>query len=130
MILLIMIRYYFSWRGLVSTSTHIFSVGKYYTVISPLLITYFTKKYLTLMCLVLFIIRRMVMWLSWNSMLISTAYPLPLIKYCVHNTSLIISLTPMSLLSVKLRPLIFCFHEPLAMAPDPRDITPQVCPWQ
>ena len=135
--LLLMIQYGFIWRGLVSTSAHIYSEVQPPTGISPLLITSFTKKYLPLICLVFFkldffpfIIRRMVMWLSWNMMLIFTVFPCPCIKYSVHNTGTIISLTLMRLLSFELRPLIFCFHEPLVVAPAPRDIMPPVCIWQ
>ena len=134
---LLMIKYYFPWRGLGSTSSHISSVGQYSTNISPLLITSFTKKYLMLMCLVFFkldflpfSIRRMVLWLSWNIMLLSRVYPCPWIKYSVHNTGTIISLTLMRSFSVEIRPLIFFFHEPLVMDPSPRDIMPPVCPRQ
>ena len=52
--LMIMNRYDFNQRVLVSTSAHISSVGKYSTNISHLLITSFTNKYLTLMCLKFF----------------------------------------------------------------------------
>ena len=134
MSLLLMIWYGFSWRGLVSMSDQIFSVGKYSTDIYSLLTTSFTKKYLTLQCLVFFkidffpfSIRRMVLWLSWNMMILSTVYPSPWIKYGVHNTVPIISLSPMILLSVEIRPLIFWFHEPLVMDPAPREITPPEC---
>ena len=137
MILLFIIIYEFTWRGLVSTSAHIYSEVQPPTGISPLLITSFTKKYLPLICLVFFkldffpfIIRRMVLWLSWNMMFLSTVYTCPWIKYSVHTTGPIISLTTMSLMSVEIRTLIFCFHNPILLAPAPRDIMPPVCPRQ
>ena len=130
-----MIQYEFLWRSLVSTYAQISSVGQYSANIYPLLITSFANKYLTLMCLVFFkidffpfSIRRMVLWLSWKMMVLFTVYPCPWIKYSVHNTGPIIALTPMSSLSIEICPLIFCFHEPLVVAPDPRDIMPPVCP--
>ena len=80
--LLLMICYDFPWRFSVSMSAQISSVVQYSTVIYLLFITSFTKKYITLMCLVLlkldlfsFIIRCMVMRLSWNMMLLYILYP-------------------------------------------------------
>ena len=103
---LLMIRYNFPWRVLVSKPAHIYSVRQYSTDIYPLLITSFTNKYLTLMFLVLFkldffpfSIRHMLMWLAWNMRLIFTVYPFLWIKYSVHNTGPIISLTLMIFLS-------------------------------
>ena len=118
-------------------SAQISSVVQYSTVIYLLFITSFTKKYITLMCLVFlkidlfpFIIRSMVMRLYWNMMLLSTVYPCAWIKHDVHNTGPIISLTPMIQLSIQIRPLIFCCHDPLVIATDHREIMLQVCPRQ
>ena len=87
------------------------------------------------MCLVFFKLdifpfstRFMVLWFPCNMMLLSTLYPFPWIKYSVHNTGRIIYLYPMILLYVELRTFIFCFREPLVMAPAPRDIMPPVFP--
>ena len=51
-------------------------------------------------------------------------------KYIVHDTGPITSLLQMSLLPVELRQSILCFHEPLGMDPDPREIMPPVCPHE
>ena len=55
-------------------------------------------------------------------------YPFPCIKYSLHNTGLVISLTLIILLSIDIFPLVFCFHGPLVMARSPGYIIPPVCP--
>ena len=78
--------------------------------------------------LFLFSIRHMVMWLYRNLMLLHMVYTCTWIKYSVHKTGTIIFLTPMSLLSVELHPLILYFYETLVMAPASWGIMPTVCP--
>ena len=73
---------------------------------------------------------KVLLWLSWNMILLSTVYDFAWIKYSFHNTVPIILLTPMSLLSVEILPLILYFHEPFVMDPAPRNIMSPVCPRQ
>ena len=100
------------------------------------------KKYLDLICLVLFELdhlplftRRIVdlLLLSWYKMFCSTVYPCSSMKYLAHKISGSTSSIPTSSPSQELLTFNFCFLHILSKAPFPdfpRVVIPPVCPLQ